>query len=248
MHNITRIYRKLFCRKGYGVHSPFVFDFITFVIEEKYAYYAYRDISRVKLQMIQNNRFVSYRGKKVSTENSLRRFGISTQEGEFLFRLTNYLQPRKILSTGSSMGLTSLYLTRYSSNVQCITLENEPGFAQVASQVLNREANQALHILTGNYPETIRDAIVQLQQIDCLYIGKDVSIQDWAIIFEQCLPFIHDTFFCVMAGIRSSHEKLYYWKQFLQHPRITVVIDMFDLGLLFFQPKLHKRVYQTILP
>ena len=247
MFSITRIYRKLFCRKGYGVHSPFVFDLITHVIEEKCHFYSYLDISLTRIQLFQNEQFVYYRGKRITVKKAFRQYGISNKEGELLFRLTNYFKPHTILCIGSSLGLTPLYLSRYDSTVQCITLECEPDFTAIATHFLGKEKNSSLQILTGSYLVTLPESIMQLQQIDCIYISKDVEINDLAEIFQQCLPFIHNTTFCVLAGIRSSSEKYHYWKQLCQHPSITVTIDLFYTSILFFQPNLNNRVYETIL-
>ena len=248
MFHITRIYRKLFCRKGYGVHSPFLFDLITQVIEEKSYFYSYQDISLIRHQLLQNDKFIHFRGKQITVKKALHRYGISKKEGEFLIRLTNYLKPRTILSIGSSLGLIPLYLTRYDSTVHCITLECESDFAKMASHFLSKEANPSLQIRTGAYLDTLPDSVVQLQHIDCIYISKDVTKNDLEEIFQQCIPFVSDKTFCVLAGIHSSSDKYQYWKQLYQHPRVTVAVDLFDIGILFFQPKLHKRVYNTILP
>ena len=247
MFDITLIYRKLFCRKGFGVHSPFVYDLITNVIEETCEFYAYHDISLVRLQLHQNEQFIQCREKRITVKNALKRHGISTKEGKFLFRLTNHYKPHTILSVGSSMGLVPLYLTRYDSTVQCITLECELDLAEIATQVLSKEKKPTFCIKTGTYRALLPESIAQLQQIDCVYIEKNVGVNDWDAIFEQCEPFIHESTFFVLAGIRSSTEKQYYWTQFRQHPSVTVAIDLYDLGLLFFQSKLHKQVYKTML-
>ena len=247
MLGFIQIYRKLFCRKGFGVHSPFVYDLITNVIEETSDFYAYHDIAIARLQLLQNKSFIQYKSKRLTVKNVLKRYGITTKEGKFLFRLTNHYKPHTILSVGSSMGLAPLCLTRYNSTVQCITLEYEQDLAEIANQILCKEQNSALSIKTGVYHELLPESIVQLQRIDCVFIEKDVGVNDWDTVFQQCEPFIHESTFFVLAGIRSSTEKQYYWTQFHQHPSVTVAIDLFDMGLLFFQPKPHKQVYKTIL-
>jgi len=248
MPGITKIYRKLFCRKGYGVHSPFVFDLITNVIENKCAYYSCDDISWIRKQLVQNNRFIHYGGNQITVKKAIQRYGISQKEGEFLFRLTNHYKPRTILAIGSSLGLTPLYLTRYDSTVQCVTLECEQDFAEMAVHLLNKETNPSLQIRTGAYHELLPESVLQFARIDCLFIDKNFEINDLDAIFNHCLPFIHDNTFCVLAGIHLSSDRHHCWKQIAQHPAVTVAVDLFQMGLLFFQPKLHKRVYKTIIP
>ena len=46
------LYRSIRYRKGFGVHSPFVFDLITKVIEEKCPYYSFQDIELLRKKML----------------------------------------------------------------------------------------------------------------------------------------------------------------------------------------------------
>ena len=248
MLSITYFYRKLFCRKGYGVHSPFVFDLITNVIEEKSFYYAYHDISLIREQLIQKKRFIDYNGEQINLKKALRKYGISKKEGEFLFRLTNHYKPRTILSISSSGGLAPLYLSRYGSNVECVTLEYETDLYDLAVHFLNRETNTSHYIWLCSYYDFYPPKISMFNQIDCIYMGKELGVNSLYYSFNQCIPLIHDKTFCVLAGIHSSTEKLNYWNELCQHPNVTVAVDLYQMGLLFFDPKLNKRVYKTIIP
>lgn len=78
--------KRLRNRCGYGVHSPFAFNFITNVIYEKTAYYAYNDIER----SAEYRRLTSAKGKT----------GYSRKVNRLLFRLVNWAQPHTLLEVG----------------------------------------------------------------------------------------------------------------------------------------------------
>ena len=60
--------------RGYGVQSPYAFHFVTSVIAEKHAYYAYPSINK-----------------------AAKKCGYKAARARLLFRMTNYVRPRTIM-------------------------------------------------------------------------------------------------------------------------------------------------------
>ncbi len=87
--------RRIPHRRGYGVHSPFAYNFITRVIYEKTPYYKYADLRvQEKTRMGQERADWLYEPLKVK---------------RLLFRLVNYARPRTIVDAGH-LSASSLYL------------------------------------------------------------------------------------------------------------------------------------------
>lgn len=82
-------------RCGYGVHSPFAFDFITNVVYEKTPYYAYKTLAEEE--------------KKLPAARRRRGAGESLKVKRLLFRLVNRVQPAVIVDAGVPSA-ASLYL------------------------------------------------------------------------------------------------------------------------------------------
>lgn len=122
------------CRCGYGVHSPFAFNFITNVIYEKIPYYAYAEIDRV--------------GTMGQGSGKLPR-----KVQRLLFRLVNFLQPDVVVEAGdfsaplpcldlARVGIEFVLLTDSSRlnlpadiSIDFLYIKNKPketGFAQMA--------------------------------------------------------------------------------------------------------------------
>ena len=97
-------------RCGYGVHSPFAFDFITNVIYEKASYYAYGEIEN-------DNR--ASRAKAVKKESNH-----SKKVNRLLFRLVNRVQPEAIIDAGKQ-GVDSSYLQAGKRTAKYIPLASD---------------------------------------------------------------------------------------------------------------------------
>ncbi len=82
-------------RCGYGVHSPFAFEFITCVIYEKAPYYAYRTLVAEQKKMLRCNP-----GMRNETPARVNRL---------LFRLVNRRRPKTLIDVGVP-STSSLYL------------------------------------------------------------------------------------------------------------------------------------------
>ncbi len=73
-------------RRGYGVHSPFAFNFITKVLFERGQYYNYDKINQLPKAKAESNRVC-----------------------KLLFRLVNYHQPKSILYLSSTPDISDVF-------------------------------------------------------------------------------------------------------------------------------------------
>lgn len=92
-------------RRGYGVHSPFAFDFITNVVYERTAYYAYGEIEQ----------------PTHSTQKVRAKRRCSKKVARLIFRIANRVQPQQILYLTSD-AFVPHYLRAVSTAAKCIDL------------------------------------------------------------------------------------------------------------------------------
>lgn len=244
------LYRYVRYRRGYGVHSPFVFNLITKVIEEKSLYYSFYDIELIRKQLLFKDQPVAYpdrRQKDVWQQRPLgelvRREGIRPKHGALLFRLTNYFKPRSILQLGAATGLSTLYLTSYAKGLKCIALENVPEFAAIIRQVCEMAASNPVDLRIGAYAEVLPAALQDLGQPDFVFFNTLHEQQNNAALFEMCLKHVHENTVFVFEGIQANRQMSAFWQNVCACPQVTVTLDLYSLGIVFFNKKLHKRDY-----
>lgn len=92
-------------RCGYGVHSPFAFNFIVGVIFERGAYYAYQDLDRTY------------------GSGCLWRFSESFRCLHFLFRLSNYVRPQLCLADEGVRPAEKAYMAAASKHTVWMDLD-----------------------------------------------------------------------------------------------------------------------------
>lgn len=245
------LFRRVRYRKGYGVHSPFVYNVITKVIEESSSYYPLADIALTRLKLHYREDLVSYpdkRNKEKSRQQTIGHFvqkkAISPKQGALLFKLTNYFKPVYILQIGTNMGLSTLYLTSYACGLHCIAMESTPEFAAVAAETL-KEARNKVDLRVGNYPELLPKVLQDLKQLDFVFFNTSSDELCSSLLFNECVKYVHQNTVFVFYGIKNSRKMRQLWIGICSHPDVTVTIDLYSLGIVFFNKKLYKHNYIT---
>lgn len=244
------IYKRIRHIKGHGVHSPFVYHLITQVIDERCSYYRIDDIEFIRKQLLFKEDVIPVPGKPSEKGNLVRTVGditrreaISPKHGALLFRLTNYFKPKNILQVGGKTGLSTLFLTSYSSATKCLSLKNIPEYAPISDWVYVKAAQAPIDSRIGGFAETLPPALKDMHQLDFAFFNLYDKQTDYFGLFTNCLRHAHAETVFVFEGINANHRMKAFWKQVYTHPETTVAIDLYSMGLVFLNKKLHKRMY-----
>lgn len=220
MPSLTRIYRYVRFRKGYGVHSPFAFGLINKVVEEKRAFYVFEEIEEI----------YSLRCPKIK---------YSSKYGRFLFRLVNFLGVKSVLQVGVSEGWQSMYLNAAAKHL--IALDSEEG--KLLKAVELNEDLKALQTMPGLPADQVSQAVEKLGSLDLLFLNVSSDEVQTKQLFELCLRYVHSDTVLVIDGIHKKRMKRL-WDQIRQRKDISVTMDLHSLGLVFFNRKMHKKNYK----
>lgn len=83
---------------GFGIHSPFAFNFVRTVLRQPKPYYAYSGIGQLVNTIKANTTRRQRRDMDLLGEH----------EARLLFRVTNFFNPRRILQAGAATGVESV--------------------------------------------------------------------------------------------------------------------------------------------
>lgn len=222
------------CR-GHGIHSPFVFHLVSRVIEERCRYYYFDYID-----LLYKKYAYSDRAKAALIQQR----SIKRRDGELLFRLANHFKPTRILQIGATTGISTLYLTSYSTTVRCLSLESDPTLAELAKELYTKAENSTIEQCVGSYRETLPRALERLREIDFIFFDLHSEQNSIGQLFIECLKHIHPETVCVINHIHSGKTMRDAWKELQQQPQVSVTIETTSVGIVFFNNKWHKRNYR----
>lgn len=245
----------------YQLHSPFLFELANSVLEDQRWYYAFSDIETLRRKMLHSDLVLdmSDYGRVALGEKPIARrvpvrhlaevAASNADQGQFLFRLIQWLQPQRILELGASVGIGTMYMAAAAPKAQIHTLEGSADCARVATanlEILGLHQHCTVH--QGPFEATLPPVLQTLGQVDLIFFDGHHQMEATRFYFGQCLPFIHEQSVLVFDDIHWSAGMNAAWKEIQDHPKVTLTVDCFDLGLVFFNPDFKAKQHVRLVP
>lgn len=205
--------------RGHGIHSPFVFNLVTKVIEDKKHYDAYEEIQSV-LEKMPRRRYRLNRNNKL------------------YFRLTNHFKPEKILEIGSGYGINTLCFTASSISSECICLETSKKKYKEA-EFLYGKWNRKITLFTNE-----KELPILSEKQDCIFINLLNYNFFSSDLNQYLLNLSYEKTFIIVEGIRTNKECQMLWRRIMEIESRTAALDLFNIGILFFDAKLYRWDYK----
>ena len=242
--------------KGHGIHSPFVFDFVTKVLNDHRSFYAYEQLEALRHSLKQNDTLLEINdfgaGSRI-IKNNFRKVSSIAQSSlkpkkfaQLLFRMVNFYKPALILELGTSLGVTTGYLAAAKNDAQVITMEGATAVAAVAKTNFEQLQLQNIKLVTGNFDETLPLVLQKSGAIDFAFLDGNHRYQPTIQYFKQVLQKSHDHTIIILDDIHWSEEMEQAWTEVRQHPSVTATIDLFFIGIVLlrndFKAKQHFKI------
>ena len=262
MNHLIKSYIKfLFHSKNeHGVHSPFVFDLVTKCFYNNTKYPEYYNLKSYRKSLLENKNTIEVTdfgaGSRVFKSNTreiskiAQTAGITPKNAELLFRIVRYFQPKSILEIGTSLGLATSALSLGNKNSDIITLEGCPNTIATAKKMFQVSSfkfpnnnvefvNTEFNLYFENFkPETLN---LKPQIFDLVYFDGNHSKKATLDYFEALLPTISNDSVWIFDDIHWSAEMEEAWEIIKNHPKVSVTIDTFQWGIVFFRAEQEKE-------
>ncbi|MFV8393712.1 O-methyltransferase [Flavobacterium sp. LB2P6] len=237
-------------KNEHAVHSPFVFSLLTKCFYDKKSKPEYAILRKYRNSLLANNNTIEITdfgaGSKVFKSNTrvvskiAKTAGITSKRAELLFRITHYFQPNSILEIGTSLGLGTSSLSLGNLKAEITTLEGCSETAKIAQNHFNQfgltNINSEITEFNSYWDK------LQTLNFNLIYFDGNHSKKATLEYFELLLPTITNETLWIFDDIHWSPEMEEAWEIIKKHTNVTVTIDTFQWGLVFFrkeQPKEH---------
>lgn len=242
--------------KGHGTHSPFVFDFILNVLNNKSNYHPPEAIERLRKELLQNNTILQIEDLGAGSrtmhfkQRSIKQLAGTALKpkklAQLFFRLVCHYQPQTIVELGTSLGITTAYLASGNPSAQIISVEGSKAIADVAMSGFKKLGLHHIQSVVGNFDDVLPGIVNDYSAIDLAFIDGNHRYQPTINYFEQLLTRSHKNTILVFDDIYWSAEMEKAWAEIKQHPSVQYSIDIFFLGFVFFKNEFKEKQHFKI--
>ena len=251
---------------GEGIHSPYLFELVRFILRDRNAYYCFADIERRRefLKACEDELDVVDFGSQGSREGKHVRRKVSDiakthlerpEVGQLLFRLVNWVgehekRPLEIVELGTSFGITTAYLASADSRNAVQTYEGSGEVLKVAQGVWRALKLENIRWIEGNIDQTLLNLDHSLllnnapARVDIAYVDANHTYEATMRYADFLLERLNQKGVLAIDDIHYSEEMERAWNELKTDPRVTTTMDLYHLGLVFVDPHYLKRHYK----
>jgi predicted O-methyltransferase YrrM len=244
---------KFYWRAGtkYNVQSPMLHDFVICILDTSKNYYAYirleeeRKLIRRDETMIEVQDFGAgsqINSQKTRSVQSISASAVSnTEKCKILFQLVNHYQCLNILELGTSLGISSAYMAWASLDGKIITLEGDPTIAQLARDLHAKIGLQNIDVVIGPFASTLNRVLSEGTKWDLVFIDGHHAELPTIQYFDCIKPLLNEGAIVIVDDIYWSKGMTNAWENLKSRPDIRLSVDLYHIGILFFNPALSKQ-------
>jgi predicted O-methyltransferase YrrM len=243
--------------KGHGIHSPFVFNFLTEVLNDQRQFYSYEQIEQQRKKLLNNPTILTVSDfgagsglHAFANQRSICSIASHAAKpkkwGQLLFRIANYYQPATMVELGTSLGISTAYLASGNTSGKVNTIEGSAEIAQVATQNFQQLSLSNITSITGRFDNVLPTLLDGINTIDLAFIDGNHRLQPTIDYFDQLLLKRGEQCIMVFDDIHWSKEMETAWETIKAHPEVMLTVDLFFIGIVFFNSSFKAKQHFTI--
>jgi predicted O-methyltransferase YrrM len=234
----------------HGVHSPFVFDLVTKCLNDNAIYYEeYLKIEQYRASLLKNKNTIEVIdlgvGSKITKQRKriisqiAKNVSTSKRRAKLLYRLVKHFNCKNNLELGTSLGIGTHALSMGNLNGNITTIEGCPNLAKFSREKLKQLHLYNIEVLTGDFLDKIQN--LKPKTFDLIFFDGNHQKEATLNYFESLLPKAHNNTIFIFDDIYWSKDMTQAWEIIKQHPKVTVSIDSFFWGFVFFRKEQQKE-------
>lgn len=215
---LTSYLKYFWMRKSeYGIHSPFVYDFMRKVVNDSGSNRDYDTAYRVA-RLLDKRKHINFRLRKKS---------------RLLYRMVRYFEPDSVVSFGhiTALNATAMALGNMQTKVY---LEQSESFLETLN---------AMGVVNINLIQPAEFDSTHFRRLNSgfVFFGRDSFEDDTWDYLADCLNYKTADSVFVFEGIHRNRATEEAWEEIKANEDVSVTFDLFCIGMVFFREGIEKQ-------
>ncbi|MFZ1688405.1 MAG: class I SAM-dependent methyltransferase [Flavobacteriales bacterium] len=241
-------------RTRHGVHSPFVYDLIDRVLRPSTDQPEFEAIEKLREELLESDQKIRVNdlgaGSRkldlpVRAVSDMARTALKpSKQARLLYRLARYFQANDIVELGTSFGISTLYLAAGAEDGRVHTIEGCPQTQRIAQHNFDHMHQRNIRAYLGSFRSKLPEVLKRVEQLDIVFIDGHHAKEPTLEYFDLCLAKAHNGTLFILDDIHWSLGMEKAWEEVKEHPRVTVTIDLYDMGLVFLRTEQARQHFR----
>ncbi len=252
-------------RKGFGIHSPGLFELVNGVIFNAYQLKVPDEIRAVHRELGNDRTLIGPEapgspvqgardpgtadpgaGSRVGRPENrtvgsfVRRSSVSSRYGALLYRMARWFEPGMIIELGTGLGISTLYLAAGSNGVPLHTIEGNRARAEFSSQLIKRCGFFAVKVHVGEIGEMLERLPETGEKRFLAFVDGNHQYGPTLTYLRRLIDMAGEEALVIMDDIHWSRGMYRAWREIISWQEVRASIDLFHVGILWLRKDLAK--------
>lgn len=243
---------------GHGVHSPFVYEFLTKVVRGKSLPATLSMVESLRKSMLTDSRTVQVtdfgtggrKAAKRTVHDIAARASVSPRQAALLARMVaaecydSTLADGVILELGTSLGISTVCLAMAAPRNHVITVEGCPVISGIATENFRNLKINNVQLLNEEFSEALNQLKRKGVRVRYAFIDGNHTGEALVKYFSYIIGLAADNLTIVSDDIHLNKSMYKGWKEICSDDQTEVSLEMFRFGLVFRKKALTPGKYK----
>ncbi len=240
-------------RKGHGIHSPFVFDLVNRVFRNKTDHQVVLTIENLRKKNISDQSSInvldlgagSNRMKTSSRKVSeiTKYSSIPEKYGLLLSNLAGEFGKPSVVEFGTSLGISTMYLAAGCPGSVVYTMEGCPQTSLLANENFRKGGFENIILMNGSFDDLLPELKRKNVKPGLVYIDGNHKKEPVCRYFREISEMSNNETVIVIDDVHYSREMEEAWNEIRNDTNLTLMIDLYRMGLVFFRKGITRSSY-----
>jgi predicted O-methyltransferase YrrM len=240
-------------KRGHGIHSPFVFNLIITVFRNKINPDIVCKIEMIRKKLNSEKKYISVtdfgsrsdvRGdKRVKVSEIVKKSSVPRRYCKLLAGLSGEFGNPSVIEFGTSFGISTMYLAAANPEATVYTLEGCPVISEIAKDNFMEAGLNNIRLFTGSFESLLPEIENSKIKPGLVFIDGNHRKEPTIAYFNRMAELSDENTVIVLDDIYYSPEMGEAWNEIKQNKRVSITIDIFRMGIVFFRRGMTRAHY-----